>query len=126
MEDTNDAKQARRKEEVVEKKEEPPKLSTTAIEEKDTRSIENAKKEAAEKVLKEMAALEAQMSRFSTGSDESIDSPKSGAESKAKISVPDVELPPGTKSHPRLRRRRRRRSEVNACCRCKVVSFYLL
>ena len=85
------------KKEVVEKKEEPPKLSTTAIEEKDTRSIENAKKEAAEKVLKEMAALEAQMSRFSTGSDESIDSPKSGAESKAKISVPDVELPPGTK-----------------------------
>ena len=80
-----------------EKKEEPPKLSTTAIEEKDTRSIENAKKEAAEKVLKEMAALEAQMSRFSTGSDESIDSPKSGAEGKSKISVPDVELPPGTK-----------------------------
>ena len=78
-----------------EKKEEPPKLSTTAIEEKDTRSIENAKKEAAEKVLKEMAALEAQMSRFST-SDESIDPPKSGAEGKAKISVPDVELPPGT------------------------------
>ena len=80
-----------------EKKEEPPKLSTTAIEEKDTRSIENAKKEAAEKVLNEMAALEAQMSRFSTGSDESIDSPKSGAEGKSKISVPDVELPPGTK-----------------------------
>ena len=80
-----------------EKKEEPPKLSTTAIEEKDTRSIENAKKEAAEKVLKEMTALEAQMSRFSTGSDESIDSPKSGAEGKSKISVPDVELPPGTK-----------------------------
>jgi len=80
-----------------EKKEEPPKLSTTAIEEKDTRSIENAKKEAVEKVLNEMAALEAQMSRFSTGSDESIDSPKSGAEGKSKISVPDVELPPGTK-----------------------------
>ena len=48
-----------------EKKEESPKpsASSSVIEEKDTKAIEAAKKEAAEKVLKEMAALEEQMSR---------------------------------------------------------------
>ena len=48
-----------------EKKEESPKPSTSSsvIEEKDTEPIEAAKKDAAEKVLKEMAALEEQMSR---------------------------------------------------------------
>ena len=50
---------------VEEKKEESPKPSapSSVIEEKDTKAIEAAKKEAAEKVLKEMAALEEQMSR---------------------------------------------------------------
>ena len=50
---------------VEEKKEESPKpsASSSVIEEKDTEPIEAAKKDAAEKVLKEMAALEEQMSR---------------------------------------------------------------
>ena len=50
---------------VEEKKEESPKpsASSSVIEEKDTEAIEAAKKDAAEKVLKEMAALEEQMSR---------------------------------------------------------------
>ena len=50
---------------VEEKKEESPtpSASSSVIEEKDTKAIEAAKKEAAEKVLKEMAALEEQMSR---------------------------------------------------------------
>ena len=50
---------------VEEKKEESPKpsASSSVIEEKDTNAIEAAKKEAAEKVLKKMAALEEQMSR---------------------------------------------------------------
>ena len=53
------------KKKVEEKKEESPKpsASSSVIEEKDTKAIEAAKKEAAEKVLKEMAALEEQMSR---------------------------------------------------------------
>ena len=50
---------------VEEMKEELPKpsASSSVIEEKDTKAIEAAKKDAAEKVLKEMAALEEQMSR---------------------------------------------------------------
>ena len=53
------------KKKVEEKKEESPKpsASSSVIEEKDTKAIEAAKKEAAEKVLKEMAALEEHMSR---------------------------------------------------------------
>lgn len=58
-------KEKKEKKKVEEKKEESPKpsASSSVIEEKDTNAIEAAKKEAAEKVLKEMAALEEQMSR---------------------------------------------------------------
>jgi len=127
---------------VEDKKEEAPKPSASpVIEEKDTKAIEAAKKEAAEKVLKEMAALEKQMSRdvesardkvaeaekeadrastsasssdgdveivnttdglrFSVDEDDVVaPAAKSGAAKKAvskKLSVPDVELPAGTK-----------------------------
>jgi hypothetical protein len=127
---------------VEDKKEEAPKPSESpVIEEKDTKAIEAAKKEAAEKVLKEMAALEKQMSRdvesardkvaeaeieadrastsasssdgdveivnttdglrFSVDEDDVVaPAAKSGAANKAvskKLSVPDVELPAGTK-----------------------------
>ena len=58
-------KEKKEEKKVEEKKEESPKpsASSSVIEEKDTNAIEAAKKEAAEKVLKEMAALEEQMSR---------------------------------------------------------------
>ena len=58
-------KEKKEKKKVEEKKEESPKpsASSSVIEEKDTNAIEAAKKEAVEKVLKEMAALEEQMSR---------------------------------------------------------------
>ena len=77
---------------VEEKKEELPKpsASSSVIEEKDTEAIEAAKKEAAEKVLKEMAALEEQMSRdVESARDKVTEAEREAGEASTSVSSSD-------------------------------------
>ena len=77
---------------VEEKKEELPKPSalSSVIEEKDTKAIEAAKKEAAEKVLKEMAALEEQMSRdVESARDKVTEAEREAGEASTSVSSSD-------------------------------------
>ena len=77
---------------VEEKKEESPKpsASSSVIEEKDTEAIEAAKKDAAEKVLKEMAALEEQMSRdVESARDKVTEAEREAGEASTSVSSSD-------------------------------------